>query len=410
MAFAGIRGTGSFGTDERPTNFRNAILRLNPNGSAPLTALFDKMRKESTDDPKISWWEEDLNNPRFRVASEATSGVTTLTLSASGTAGTWGDAFDLAPGDVLIVEHEPVDGQAFNGTNYERLQVIAVPASATSIVVKRGYGGSTAATIAAGTFLTKLGSAFAEGSRSPATHSRNPTELYNYCQIFKTPYEVTATAMKTNFRTGDPMKNDRIRKMFAHASSMEMQFIFGQRSITNGSTGNPERTCNGILAHLSTNLNVYATPPSEDQLLDDFTPMFNVEGPLLSDERIAFCGNGFLNCLNKVIKASPSTRIQFDGVLDVYGMKFQKYIMPFGTVAFKTHPLWNNHARYNNSCLVVAPMGLRYRPLRDTFEQKNIQGNDEDTVKNQWLTEASIEVNHERAHGFYHITDTSLPA
>ena len=57
-AFAGLRGTGSWGTDERPTNFRETILWRRPNGNAPLTALLSKTKSEKVDDPQFSWWEE----------------------------------------------------------------------------------------------------------------------------------------------------------------------------------------------------------------------------------------------------------------------------------------------------------------------------------------------------------------
>ena len=55
MAFAGLRGTGDWGTDERPKNFREMILWRDPNGQTPLTALMSKMRSEATDDPEFSW-------------------------------------------------------------------------------------------------------------------------------------------------------------------------------------------------------------------------------------------------------------------------------------------------------------------------------------------------------------------
>ena len=48
MAFAGLRGTGDWGTDERPKNFRERILWLDPNGMTPLTGLMSMMGKEST--------------------------------------------------------------------------------------------------------------------------------------------------------------------------------------------------------------------------------------------------------------------------------------------------------------------------------------------------------------------------
>lgn len=55
---AGLRGTGDFATDERPKNFREMILKRNPNGTAPLTALLAKMKKESVDDPEFAWWDK----------------------------------------------------------------------------------------------------------------------------------------------------------------------------------------------------------------------------------------------------------------------------------------------------------------------------------------------------------------
>ena len=46
MAILGLRGTGDWGTDERPKNFRESILWMEPNGNAPLTALLSKARSE----------------------------------------------------------------------------------------------------------------------------------------------------------------------------------------------------------------------------------------------------------------------------------------------------------------------------------------------------------------------------
>ena len=57
MAFAGLRGTGDWATDERPKNFREMILWRSPNGQAPLTALLSKMASEKVDDPEYNWWE-----------------------------------------------------------------------------------------------------------------------------------------------------------------------------------------------------------------------------------------------------------------------------------------------------------------------------------------------------------------
>ena len=44
-AVAGLRGTGDFGTDERPKDFREMILFLNPNGDTPIFGLTSKAKK-----------------------------------------------------------------------------------------------------------------------------------------------------------------------------------------------------------------------------------------------------------------------------------------------------------------------------------------------------------------------------
>jgi len=67
MAILGIRGTGDWGTDERPKNFRETILWRQPNGQTPLTALLSKMGSESTNDPEFAWWEEQLNTMRVQL-------------------------------------------------------------------------------------------------------------------------------------------------------------------------------------------------------------------------------------------------------------------------------------------------------------------------------------------------------
>src|SRR5512135_713184 len=103
-AIQGLRGTGDWGTDERPKNFRESILFFSPNGDAPLFALTSKMGKKSVDDPEFSWWAE--SNNLFRLHTSGTLGSTDTTAtvdSADPTATTmtalYGTASHLKPGD-----------------------------------------------------------------------------------------------------------------------------------------------------------------------------------------------------------------------------------------------------------------------------------------------------------------------
>lgn len=385
-AIAGLRGTGDWGTDERPKNFREAILWRRPNGQAPITALMSKLKHEKVNDPEFNWWEEEQNS--IRVTVNYTTGYAT---SVTSIVVDGGDALDLVAGDVLLVE------AAVTSSYAHEILVVSAVTSATAFDVKRGQAGTTAATLPDNAVLLKIGNVFAEGTRSPESATRNPTKLYNYCQIFKTAYEVTETAKLTFARTGNTLTNDKKRKMFDHSVALEWSFIFGKRHETTGSNGKPLRFTGGILfmmaTYFSSAIKAYTTTPTESNLLDDIYPIWDYDTDAGS-ARIVLAGNGFLNSLNKLAKSSTSTRINFNGIIEQYGMRLHRWIFPQGELYVRTHPLFNTSTRWTNDALVLDPTALRYRYMRDTKSQPNIQDNDEDTEKGQWLTECGLEFQH----------------
>lgn len=394
MAIAGLRGTGDWGTDERPKNFREMILWRNPNGRAPLTALLSKMKSESTNDPEYNWYEEELNALRLTV--NYSTGYSTTDTSIAVTSNVT-DAGDVVAGDVFLVE------KALTTAYNNEIVVATANGSAGSVTFSRGASGTSAAPLPNGTTLTRIGTAFSEGSGAPSASSRNPTKLYNLCQIFKTTYDITNTAKGTKTRTGDPVKNDRKRKMFDHSVAMEMAFLFGKRHETVGANGKPLRYTGGLLWFLSQHapemITAFTTTPTETTFTDAVYKVFDYDSGA-GDERLVFAGNGFLNSLNKLAATQSRTRVNFNGIVDVYGMKLQRWVMPQGTLYVKTHPLFNTHARFNNDAAVIDPSALRYRHMRDTTFKDNIQANDEDHTKGQWLTEAGLEANHLKTMGW----------
>lgn len=388
-AIAGVRGTGDWGTDERPKNFRETILWRNPNGMAPLTALMAKMKSESTDDPEFSWWEEELNALRLTMgngtaySSSDTSIVVTSNLSA--------DARDCVAGDVFMVE------KTLTSAYDHEIVIVSSVTDSSHIVIKRGQAGTSAATIGVGANLTKIGNVFEEGSGSPSSSSRNPTKLYNYAQIFKTSYNLTNTAKNTRARTGSAVEKDKKRKMFDHSVALEMAAIFGKRSETTGANGKPLRFTGGLLymmsQYASDMITVFSTTPTESTFTDAVYKVFNFDTGA-GNERIVLAGNGALNSLNRLAASQSRTRVNFDGTIKLYGMELQKWILPQGTLYVKSHPLLNNHTRFTNEMLIIDPTCLIARPFRATTFQDNIQANDADEVKGQWITEEGFEIRH----------------
>lgn len=399
MPVAGLRGTGDWGTDERPKNFREMILWLNPNGTAPIFALSSKAAKESTDDPEFSWWSESNGQVRLQINFGGGYGTTetVLTVDSGDPSSTdlslnYGKATHLKAGDVLMVEPS-TDSATFTP---EYLLVTVSPSSDTSITVQRAFMGSTAAAIADDAFLLLIGSAFAEGTSAPTATSRNSVKYNNLTQIFKDTYSITRTASKTRARTGDVVKNDKKRKAFDHARAIEFAMIFGRKSETTGSNGKPLRTMDGIRRFIPNA--VLGGGSNLNSLLDAVSPVFDFDSEA-GDTRMAFCGNGALNRINKAIASASgqaAMNINMDSMTKVYGVNFTELVFPQGRILLKTHPLFNRNTLYTNSMLIMDFSALKYRPLTDSDTKftDDIQTKREDLREGQWLTECGIEVWH----------------
>ena len=397
---AGLRGSGTadWGTSERPKNFRESILWLNPNGMTPLTALMSKAKKQTTDDPEYNWYEEEMDIVRLTMNGAAAVADDDWVVVSG--------ANNLKTGDLLLVETTMADAYA------NEIVQVNVVTSDTVFSVIRPACGTTEATVPDATVLTLIGSQYAEGVGAPDAVSRNPTKFVNYTQIFKDAYELTGTAEQTRFRTGDPIKNDKKRKMFDHATRMELGFLFGRGSVaeTGGTNGKPLRTTNGILGMLADAkagdssgghdhcVKHWTAAPTAATFLTAAYKMFDFTrgGQGSTNERIVFAGNLFLNKLNTIAVGGTNERIKYDGIVKVYGMNLQRWVLPQGELYIRTHPLLNRHAVFSESAFFLDFSGIVYRPMkgRDTRFQDNIQANDADSRKGQWITEAGLEMQH----------------
>jgi hypothetical protein len=400
-AVAGVRGTGDWAADERPKNFREYILWRNPNGTMPLLGLMSKVGKEKTDDAEFSWWDEPVDLVRLRVnkaSGYGTSDTNIVVDSADPDAtdanrdNNWGLATHCVAGDLLMVE-PTADAAAFT---VEYLEVTSVQ-DGTSLTVKRAAAGSTAASIPDDAYLLKIGSVFPEGTSAPKSSSRNPIKYKNYCQIFKNTYDVTKSAALTKTRTGDPLKNERKRKSYDHARDQEMALLFGRASEVNGDNGKPKRTMDGLRRFIPTKTTTVfsgaVTFSGSNNFLDAAYKVFDYDTDA-GDTRIAVCGNGALNEINKVVAKDANSEIQFGESIKMYGMNLRELILPQGRLYLRTHPMLNRHSLYTKSMWLIDFSALKWRHFtgRDTDFEDNIQEKGEDVIRGQWLTEAGLEV------------------
>ena len=376
---AGLRGSGDWGTDERPKNFREGILRFNPNGTAPIFALTSKAGSRTVDDPEYSWWCEGNVLTRLQVNGALVAGDTLVTVDSADPAistlgANLGTATNLKPGDILLVEPTS-DNATFN---HELLEVDNV-VSDTQFTVRRAAGGTSAASIANDQWLLLIGSAYAEGTGVPRAVSRNPIKNNNYIQIFKDTYELTGTADNTNTRTNNGYSEDKKRKSFKHAQDIEWTIMFGRKAETTGDNGKPKRFAGGLREFIpSANVTVFAAPVTPSLFLDALAPVFDFDTGA-GDQRIGFAGNQALIELSKIFANEVIYNVT--GTVKNYGMDFTEFRMPNGTLMMKSHPLLSRHSLYKKSMFVLDFDSIKYvkqkgRP--DGTPKDDVQQKDED--------------------------------
>lgn len=391
---AGLRGTGDFGTDERPKSFREGILKFNPNGEAPIFALTSKAGKMNIKDPEFAWWHEGNNLIRLQVNGAHASGDTTINVdSADPTTGTlganYGTATHLKPGDLLFVE-PAADAAAFT----QEVIMVTNVVSDTQFQVSRGAAGTSAASIANDQWLTVIGSAYAEGTPAPRAVSRNPLKFYNYTQIFKDTYELTGTLDKTEIRTGDPWSLDKQRKAWKHSADIEMTCLWGRRSETTGTNGKPLRTTGGLRTFIPTaNTTVFGSAVTINSFLTAIAPVFDFSTGA-GDTRMMFVGNGAALELAKIFNAATNVQLTHKEGVKVYGMHFQEFIIPNGRLLIKTHPLMSRNTILNKAAFVVDFDALKWAPMpgRDTKSKDDVQADDEDVRRGFFQTEGGWHV------------------
>lgn len=401
----GVRGTGAFTSDERPKNWREMILYLDPNGSVPLTGLTSKMRKEVTDDAEFNWFEKAIPTVKAYIDNGA------------GYAGV--AAFTGATAAILVDDGAGAAVTGFRAGDMIRIsqtgetcyvKTVSIGATETTLTVVRSIGSSGATAITNNDEVIVVGSAIAEGASVRSAKYFDPTKKHNYTQIFRYPVQITGTGAATKLRTGPAYRNAKREAMMQAAIEMERAFFFGHAQESNdadlGGSGTNNlmwRSTGGIFGKgADGNLFVPAA--------NRFTAVGNITEALLdqycatwfqygSKQKIAFCGPTALRYITAVAKASGTMDISPSD--KVYGMDLQRWLTPFGTLFLKHHPLFGESAVDTGTVAVVDMANIVYRHLkgRDLKFLKDRGNNGDDSQTDEFLVECGLEVQHGTSHG-----------
>lgn len=427
-------------SDSFSLNSRRRVFYQYPNGGAPLLGLLSLMETEETDKSEFGWWEDRMDDQK------------TITATISGADGAFsatGGDVPLTAGGSVVAENDVIRIKtAANGTNKFRARNV--------VMIKNVLNGSTLTDLkgivteivstakmeirvltaiadlknalanSVGLSVIVIGSANPEGARSGTGIFLPPKNITNFTQIFRTAFSFTRTALKAGLlwdKTGI-YKSKAKQNCVRHMVELEKAFLFGHKQeylTTDQGDEVPERTMGGIYYFLEqwetgTPYGVEA-PTSDDHpnkrifkfaggtttkktFLQRLSQIFRVTNNV-DYAKLCLCGNGFLGVVQEMFERQLTFQTG-QSAKGTYGMNVTVHETQNGTVYYKTHPLLNLLSDFNYSAFFIDVPMLKYRPLSDsdTVLLKNRQDNDADRRKDEWLTEASLELQQPESCGF----------
>lgn len=378
----GLRGTGQFSTDFRPTNYRELYTLLEPNGTAPLNALLAMGSSEETDDPKYNNFRDELPDRAFAVnnALGYDAAATTLQLDTGDEVGF------VVTGTILV-----------NTNTGEMMRATADGDTANyRVTVERNIGG-TSFTITDNDPIVIAGFASQEGGGAPTAVSFDATVAYNYCQIFKTAFSVTNTAANTYFRTGSREDEYATKALKLHMTDIERAMFYSRRHEANGSSNQPTRYTGGLLTTL-TNVTDASTNTTAGLITEDEFDRLLIENIFAfgSKEKVAFVGAKAAGNIQAIAK----NRWQPTQIDNTYGVNVTGYKTMAGTLMVHLHPQFRQLPGMDDTMVILDFPYIKYRYMkgRDTHIERDIQLPGEDQKKHQYLTECGLELLQDKVH------------
>lgn len=411
--FLGMRGNGDWVANQDPENWREQILYLYPNGMAPLTAILSMMSSESVDDPRFHWWTQEQS----AVAGDV-DGIFTDAglLVAYVTGGVAGDTLFVQMTTVLANRIRAGHQILLRDTSDWRVDVVGKVTDVTrggvnsvlAVKLLEADDNSPDNDLSDCDTFKIIGNINPEGGEMPDAIALNPTEVYNFCQIFRTPLSITRTARKTRLRTGDQYQKAKSEALEMHSWEMELAYLWGIRTTNIGDNGKPERTTMGAINFIRT----FAAANCDDYTLNAtysgltwaqggetwFKAMLEQIFRFGANEKLCLCGSGFLLGIDALAMAGGQINLQ--PAQKTYGMQILTWITPFGTIHMKTHPLFSYDATTRNMGVLLEPKEMTYKYIDDTaFYGETSQkthpegygGRRVDGTNEEYLTECGLE-------------------
>ena len=379
--------SGIFNTNLNPAelnakSFAGTILRLFPNGSAPLFALTSQAGKSKAKASTHGYFSKTLTFVKTTASAADAAGVTNLSVASSA---------GITVSMVLM-----------NTRTRENYRVTAIP-DATHVTVTRAFGRVVAAANIIGDNLICVGTAFMEGSDRPVARQLSTVYIPNYTQIFRNAWGLTDTARASLAEMGySNIAESRKDCSMFHSIDAESAILFGQPKMdTLGSQ--PLHATQGIIdaiyQYAPNNVNAAGPTTNYDQLValveEAWTYSTDASNPKM---RAGFCDSTGMKVMHQIARLSGEVEIMQSETS--FGMQFTKFKFYKGEINLIEHPLMNALQTAATGTLLVMDLPalkLAYMDGRDTIaEEYNINGkvipNGTDGVGGSLTSEFAVEL------------------
>ena len=379
--------SGIFNTNLNPAelnakSFAGTILRLFPNGSAPLFALTSQAGKSKAKASTHGYFSKTLTFVKTTASAADAAGVTNLSVASSA---------GMTVSMVLM-----------NTRTRENYRVTAIP-DATHVTVTRAFGRVVADANIIGDNLICVGTAFMEGSDRPTARQLSTVYIPNYTQIFRNAWGLTDTARASLAEMGySNIAESRKDCSMFHSIDAESAILFGQPKMdTSGSQ--PLHATQGIIdaiyQYAPSNVNAAGPTTNYDQLValveEAWTYSTDASNPKM---RAGFCDSTGMKVMHQIARLSGEVEIMQSETS--FGMQFTKFKFYKGEINLIEHPLMNALQTAATGTLLVMDLPalkLAYMDGRDTIaEEYNINGkvipNGTDGVGGSLTSEFAVEL------------------
>jgi hypothetical protein len=348
-------------------------------GSRAAAAVFNHLE----DEPLPSW---------TTLGSNLSSGSGTFVVAT-------GAGVYFRAGDLVLIPKSLAGGKP---------EVVLVTSVATDTVTgvrdwvnnNSGTGGTAAVS---GDNVLIMGNVNTEGAASRTLLQTTEAQITNYCQIIRTPWGITGTLDATATYGGPDRVYQAQKAATQHAFEQERTFLFGTKRTTTDSAGSPAfgttgravRSTGGIYYWLTTNSVAAGGTLTHATMESLCEKVFRYGSPT----KTMLCSRRVMSQLDNIAEA----RIETVPAADTYGVQMRRYVSGHGELMIKIHDLLINDYAGVGIVIDMAQVEKRFTQnsegKRDALLRMNIQNNDEDAIKNEYLSEVGLHVHLEKAHG-----------